>query len=325
MSRNIYIFALLIGMLSVASSARAEQSTWRVRFLDAAVVSGETVRLGEVAVPVGDISPERWAALSARELWPSPPDNGKVMSMTRPRLQEAVVRTMPDLAPYCLFPGSMLLQRGGAVLGEAAVHAQVVKELTPYLASLDGEVSLSDVRAPSAVFLKHPGQTLAVEPPKRIAPGRLSIRLAVRELDGSVTQKLTGSVMVDCWKTVPRAIKPLNRDEPLEPTAVNFVRVNLAQLRETPWDGKGGPWRMTRPVGVDQVIYQSDVAHIPTIAKGTIVTLLYEGKTVKLSVKAEVLADGVAGAAVPVRNTASKKEVYAVVRDPSTVVVSSLQ
>ncbi len=325
MLRISCIFALILGLLGVAPGALAEQTAWRLRFFEAAVVSGERVLLGELAAPVGDMPPERWAELAARELWPAPPDNGKVMSMTRPRLQEAVVRTMPDLAPYCLFPGSMLLQRGGAVLDEAAVHAQVVKDLTPYLAGLEGEASLRDVRAPSAVFLKHAGQTLAVEPPKKIAPGRLSIRLVVRELDGAVTQKLTGSVMVDCWKTVPCATKPLNRDEPLDPAAVNFVRMNLAQLREVPWDGKGGVLRLTRPVGVDQVIYQSDVAHIPTISKGAIVTLVYEGRSVRLSAKAEVMADGFAGASVPVRNVASKKEVYAVVRDPSTVVVSALQ
>ena len=324
--RIILIFLLALGFLRAGGEALAEgPPNWRIRFLDAAVVAGERVRLGEVAVPAGEIPPGKWEELAGRELWTSPPDNGKAMSMTRPRLQEVVMRTMPDLAPYCLFPGSMLLQRGGIVLDEATIHAQVVKELTPQLSGLDGETSIRDVRVPSAIFLKHSGQQLLVEAPKKIAAGRLSIRLLVRELDGSITQKLTGSVFVDCWKTVPCATKPLNRDEVLEPSAVTFVRVNLAQLRETPWDGRGGPWRMTRPVGMEQVIYQTDVAGIPTVAKGSVVTLLYESRTMRLAVKAEVMADGVTGAAVPVRNVESKKEIYAVVRDPSTVVVSALQ
>ena len=323
--RIILALSLVVGVLCAGTDAHAEQVAWRLRFLDSVVVSGERVLLGEVAVPVGDMPAEQWQEMAARELWPSPPDNGKVVNMTRPRLQEAVVQTMPELAPYCLFPGSMLLRRGGVVMDEAAVHAFVVKELTPHLTGLDGEVAVRDVRVPAAIFLKHEGQKPELEVPKKIAPGRLSFRVLVREMDGSVTQKLTGSAFVDCWKAVPCATKPLNRDEVLDPAAVTFIRVNLAQLRENPWDGRGGPWRMTRPVAVEQVIYQADVAHIPTITKGSIVTLVYESNSVRLAVKAEALADGTLGASLQVRNVESRKEVYAVVRDPSTVVVSALR
>ncbi len=319
-----FIPVLLLGLLWVAPGA-AESMPWRIRFLDAAVVTGERVTLGEVAVPAGEMPPGKWEELARRELWPSPPDNGRAMSMTRPRLQEVVVRTMPDLAPYCLFPGSMLLQRGGVVLNEPAVHALVVKELTPLLAGLNGETAVRDVRAPAAIFLRHEGQMVTVEAPKKLTPGRISIRLLVRELDGTVTQKLTGSVFVDCFRTAPCAVAPLNRGDVLEPAAVNFVRVNLALLRGEPWDGRGGPWRMTRPIGLDEVIYQADLAHIPTIAKGTVVTLLYESPSIKLTVKAEALADGVVGGSLPVRNLQSRKEIYAVVRDPATVVVTALQ
>ena len=148
---------------------------WRIRFLEAAVVKGETVRLGEVAVPIGDMPAGKWDLLAARELWPSPLE-GRAVNMTRPRLLEAVMRTMRDLAPYCLFPGSMALQRGGVLVGKEAIQHMVQSELTPYLASLPGETALTDFRLPHYVFMAHSGQQLTLEQLKKATPGRISLR-----------------------------------------------------------------------------------------------------------------------------------------------------
>ena len=322
---------LCLGMiLGMADPARASSEAgpgasepWRIRFLEAAIVQGDTVRLGEVAVPLGNMPAEIWAKLSQRELWPSPHE-GRPMNMTRPRLQEAVMRTMQDLAPYCLFPGSMALQRGGVLIGKEAIQLLVQSELTPYLASLPGEASLTDFRLPQFVFMAHSGQRLSLEPLRKVAPGRLSLRLLVREMDGSVTQRLTGSVFADCWAEVPSTTMILNRDDLLEHSKITFRRVNLATLRGEPWDGRGGPWRVTRPIGVGQVIYQTDIASVPTVRRGSIVTLLYEGSTVRLTTQAEALADGAAGESIPLRNLQSRREVFGMIRDATTVIISAL-
>ncbi len=333
MARSLRTFFLLflatlfcVGATPSAAAAAkaADNTTWRIRFLEAAVVEGDTVRLGEVAVPVGEMPPALWGELAARELWPSPP-KGKPVNMTRPRLQEAVMQTMRDLAPYCLFPGSMALQRGGAVLTKERIQQQAVNDLTPLLASLAGEGTMSDFRLPNAIFLDHSGQTLVVEPSKSMSAGRLSLRLTVKELDGKAVQKHTGSVFIDNWAEVPCATAPLNKDDVLEPASITFIRMNLAHMRGTPWDGKGGPWRMVRPIGVNQPIYQADLGSIPTVRKGNKVTLLYEGKHILLKVRGETLADGVVGESIPVRNLESKKELYGIVQDASTVSVGGLQ
>jgi len=315
---------------AVQGSAHAQGGTaamemnepWRIRFLEAAIVRGDTVRLGEVAVPLGNMSAEAWAEMAQRELWASPPE-GRAMSMTRPRLQEAVMRTMNDLAPYCLFPGSMAVQRGGVLIGKEAIQHMVQSELRPYLASLSGETALTDFRLPQHVFMAHTGQELMLEPLRKVAPGRISLRLLVREMDGTIKQRLTGSVFADCWVEVPISTAIMNRDDLLEHTKITFKRMNLANLRGEPWDGRGGPWRVTRPIGVDQVIYQSDVAHIPTVRKGSIVTLLYEGATVRLTTQAEALADGAAGESIPLRNLQSRREVYGMIRDATTVIITA--
>lgn len=297
---------------------------WRIRFLEAAIVQGGHVLLGEVAVPLGDMPPGKWEEMSGRSLWVSPDEGGRPVNMTRPRLQEAVMRTMSDLAPYCLFPGSMAVQRGGALVGNESVRQIVEKELAPHLAALPGESVLRDYRLPRYIFLAHAGERVVLEPPRKTAPGRLSLHFLVREMDGSIRQKLTGSVFIDCFADVPVSIAPMNRDDLLEHDKITFKRINLATLRGAPWDGRGGPWRTTRPIPVEQVIYQSDVAHVPTVRKGNMVTLIYEGANVRLTMRAEAMADGAAGEKITVRNTRSKREVYAMVRDSGTVIIDAL-
>ncbi|MDR1242356.1 MAG: flagellar basal body P-ring formation chaperone FlgA [Deltaproteobacteria bacterium] len=306
-------------------SGSAQDLPWRLRILEAAVARDSVIALGEIAVPVGEMDPALWQKLAETKLWAAPEESGRPMNLTRPRLQQAMVESMgSDFAALCLYPPSLVIQRAGTVLGAAEVQAVVVKALTPYLASLPGEALLSDFRLPGTVFLAHPRQTLLLESPQNFAPGRLSLRLTVRELDGSVVKRLTGTVFVECWATVPCANTPLNRDETLDPDKITFMRKNLALLRgEQVWDGKGGPWRLTRAVLPDQPILLGDLTHLPTISRGSKITLVYKGQSIRLRAKAEALADGVKGENIPVRNLSSKKQLYAVVWDESTAVIES--
>lgn len=295
----------------------------RIRFLDAAIVRGDKARLGEVAVPIGEMPPGRWEEFAGRELWPSPPEKGRPMSMSRPRLQEAVMRSMPDLAPFCLFPGSMLVQRGGALVGKEEIRRLAEREVLALAGALPGEVSLRDFRLPQQVFLEHAGQRLVVERPRKVEAGRISLRLLVLEADGQVRQKLTGTVFADCHADVPCLTRGVNRDDLLDHNLVAYKRMNLALLRGEPWDGRGGPWRLNRPIPAGQPIYRSDLASVPTIRKGDRVTLLYEGKTVRLTALAEALSDGVAGGNISVRNLQSRKEIQGMVRDAKTVNIAA--
>ncbi len=318
------LLLLFLFMAVGAPFAQAEEKPWRIRFAEASIVQGDFVLLGEVASPVGDMPEELWAQLAQRKLWAAPP-KGRPVNMTRPRLQEAVMQTMKDLAPYCLFPGSMALQRGGALLDKEQIQAQAVKNLTPYLAGIEGESSLLDFRLPQAIFLEHAEQTLEVVPSKNMGVGRVSLRLDIKEMDGKVVQKLTGSVLVESWQSVPCAVKPLNRGDILTPEHITFVRQNIGALRSAPWDGRGGPWRVVRPIETSQPIYQSDLAHIPTITKGSKVYIIFINKGISLKVMGEAMSDGVTGESIAVRNIESKKEIYGTVVDQQTVRVNSIQ
>lgn len=313
------VCAILVALPHAAGAALYDGS-WKLKIKDAAVTRGETVTLGEIAEPVGAIAPEQWSRLAAVALWPSPPA-GKPMSMTRPKIQQAMAHYAGELSSLCMYPASVTIQQGGTVLDADALRALVVKTLTPQIRNLPGEASLQDFRLPQALFLSHEGQVAELEGPVDLVPGRLSLRIAVKDLDGSVARRVTGTVFLDLWAEVPTAAVPLNKDEVLGPERVTFSRKNLAHIKGIIWDGRGGPWRMQRPVVAGQPIMQADVAVIPTVQKGASVTMVYQGRNFTVSMPGVALADGAHGESIPVRNLQSKKELRATVRDGLTVVV----
>jgi flagella basal body P-ring formation protein FlgA len=300
--------------------AQTAQEEWRLRVREAAVIPSRMVTLGDIADPLGPMPPEEWRRLAAQELWPAPDEAGKPMQINKARLAAALREVLGPLADQCILPNSLVIQRGGAVLREEDLHSLLVKNLTEPLRALPGTAELQDVRVPPYIFLAHPRQQVALEP-VTLAPGRLSLRFVVQEMDGVVLRRVAATAFLNVWMETPCAAKPLHRGDALTPDAVTFVRMNAAHMRELPWDGRGGPWQVQRAIAPNQPILQGDLVTHAMLRKGALVNLVYEKGNVRMSVQAEVLADAEPGAAVAVRNLQSKRQVFATVIDSNTVKV----
>lgn len=314
------IFFLVFATSAGAASPEISYAgaTWRIRIHDAAVAPGNMVTLGDIGEIHGTPPPGVWEQLANRPLWPAPPEAGKPLQVSRARLSQALKETLGELADMCILPNSLAIQRGGTVVRDAGLRALVVKTLTPEMNALPGEAELTDFRLPPYAFLAHAGQSLELEPVK-LNPGRLSLRFVVKEVDGSVLRRFTGTVLLDLWANVPCAGKPLNRGDALSPSEIIWQRQNMAHIRGELWDGKGGPWQVQRAIGTGQPLYMADLTALAMVRKGDIVTLRFQRGNVRLDAQAEVLTDGGPGDTVTVRNLQSKKQVFATVRDANTV------
>lgn len=301
-------------------SLNPASTPWRIRLHDAAIIPGDMVRLGDIGQLFGDAPPGVWEQLAERPLWPAPPDPGKALQISRTKLDQALRQTLGAVADLCVLPKSMALQRGGSVLREDDLRSLVVKDLTPHLRNMDGEAELVDFRLPAYAFLAHDGQTLTLEPPQ-LTPSRVSLRFIVKEVDGRVLRRFTGTVMLNLWKEVPSPAKPVNRGDALSPDNITWLRMNLAYVRGDLWDGRGGPWQVQRAIAPDQPIYRADLAPLSAIKKGAVVNLIYMRGNVQLSTKAEALSEGAPGDTITVRNLQSDKQVYAIVQNADTVLV----
>ena len=295
------------------------QGDWRLKVVTAAVTSNDMVLLGDIANPLGEIDAALWADLKERRLWPAPPEEGKPLQVNRSRLSQALRQSLgPELAASCILPTSLVIQRGGLVFREDDLRSYVVKSLTPQLTAMPGEAELNEFRLPEYIFLAHPQQLVQLEPGK-LTPGRVPLRFAVQEADGTVLRRVAGTVNLTLWITTPAAARPLNKGDALTPQAVTFMRINASQLRDLPWDGHGGPWQVTRSLMAGEAILQSDLASQLMVRRGEVVTLRYARGNVRMTTQAEALGDGEPGATIPVRNLQTKKQVYATVKDGNTV------
>ena len=294
-----------------------EQGEWRLKVAPAAVTNTDSVLLGDIAAPLGHMDPALWSDLKSRRLWPAPPEEGKPLQITR--LSQALRQSLGnELAARCILPTSLVIQRGGLVFREDDLRSYVVKSLTPQLSAMPGEAELNEFRLPEYIFLAHSQQRVQLEPGK-LTPGRVPLRFAVQEADGTVLRRVSGTVNLTLWITVPAASRPLGKGDALTPEAVTFMRINASQLRDLPWDGHGGPWQVTRSLITGEPILQSDLASQLMVRRGTILSLIYTRGNLRMTTQAEALADGEPGATIPVRNLQTKKQIYATVKDGSTV------
>lgn len=308
-------------LLTVASGAAKAEGAWRIRVKTAACVQGPRVLLGEIAEPAGSVDPLRWKELAATELWAAPPREGRPMMINRRKLSGALQKYLGAEAARCLIPTALAIQKGGAVLSEIELRRLTVNTLTPLARSLEGEAELRDFQLPSQMFLRDRSHRVLVETAAGLRPGRVGLRLKEVDHMGSTVRRVTASVFLDLWKTVPAAVHPLNRGEAVTPDKVTWIRQNAAYLRGNVWDGKSGPMRIKVPVGGRQVIYQANIEPMPLVRKGDVITLLYSSATLRLAVPAEALEDGGIGQLIQVRNMSSRREIHARVQDSNTVTI----
>ena len=292
---------------------------WRLKILSAAVTNSEMVLLGDIAIPLGQISSDVWGQLRAQPLWPAPPEEGKPLQINNTRLAQALRQALgKEVAARCILPGSLVIQRGGLVFHEEDLRSYVVKSLTPQLAAMPGEVELSNFRLPDYIFLAHSQQRVQLEPGK-LTPGRVPLRFAVQEIDGNVLRRISGTVNLTLWITAPAASRAMNKGEALAAESVTFMKVNASQLRDLPWDGRGGPWQLNRALNTGEPILQSDLVSQLMVKRGDVVNLIYMRGNLRIATQAQALSDGEPGATIAVRNLQTKKQVYAIVKDGTTV------
>lgn len=301
-------------------ASAAEQDAWRLQVRQAAVAAGDRVLLSEIVRTVGSVPPERLAEIGRIELWRSPGYQGRQQAVTREQLDKLLRYYAPELAGACVLPNRLVVQRGGRVFGQAELRKAVVEFLTPRLAAYGGAPELRDMRIPSYIFIPDALGSIQLEAGGDVDPGPISLTILAKGSDGRISHRAAASLFADVWKAVPCASRPISRLEELTPEKVTFMKRNLAHIGPV-WNGEGGPYRLTRSLGTGQPLLMDQLESVPMIARGEKVDLVFQGRTIRLAVKAEALDDAEMGETVEVRNMQSNRVVLATVRDSSTVIV----
>lgn len=311
--------ALLFGTASALGAADMRDNDWRLMVKSAACVQGPVVLLGEIADPVSGLDQRTWQTLSRIKLWKASQRQGRSVTVSRKRLKNILRHYLGDQVHNLILPTQLTVQTGGRVITGEELRQRVVAFLTPRAEKLGGEVEIKNLRLPMHYFFPNTYDKLSIES-DTLEPGRNRIKLRAVSSDGKQVGSKVATVFLNVWKAVPVAARPLNRAERVTQEKVTFKRVNLA-YRPDVWDGRGGPWRMARTLGRGQPFTRHHLEPVPLIEKGERVNLVYRGKRIRLSIKAESLGEAGMGQQVSVRNLQSKKRILATVVSDDTVVV----
>lgn len=315
------VFGLtMLVLLAPGGTVSDAADGWRLQVRSAATVAGPVVLLGEVAEPMGRMDERTWDSLSRIKLWKASDRPGRVVVVSRAKLREIFRFYMGDQAKRLILPSQMAVQTGGKAVSGPELRSRVVGFLTARATAMNGEAEIRDVQTPMHFFLASDSDRLELSMDDPLEPGRVKVQLRAITPDGRVMKRSVATAFLNIWKTVPSAAMPLNRLERLSRDKVSFTRVNLAYHPDV-WDGTGGPWRMKRSLGRGQPITMQHIEALPAVERGETVDLIYKGRRIHLTIKAEALGEARIGQQVAVRNLQSKRTVMGTVVGDDQVMV----
>lgn len=312
---------LSVAVLLAALPVGAGAGLWRLAVKDAASAAGERVLLSEIAEPQGEFPADAWAALGATPLWYAPEAVGRQVVVPSAKVLEGLRYYLRDAPVEFSLPPQLTLARGGKVLPAASLRTLAVETLTPKVAALGSEARLVSVTAPEHLFVDDHA-TVAIEV-SDIIPGKTPFRFVVTGPGARILHQVPAEAVVEHLGRVPVAIKNILPKDgaAVEQIAFVYEQRSLAGIKGRVFEPGSGQWRARRGVGTGQVIMADDMEPMPLISRGDQVRLVYEGRSVRLTMLAEAVTDGAPGGKITVRNAKNSKEIIGVVRDNATVVI----
>ncbi|EHJ46195.1 flagella basal body P-ring formation protein FlgA [Solidesulfovibrio carbinoliphilus subsp. oakridgensis] len=300
----------------------AGAALWRLSVREAATAAGERVLLSEIASPQGEFPAEAWAALGATPLWYSPETVGKQTVIAASKVLEGLRYYLRDAPVEYVLPNQLTLMRGGRVVPGEELRAMAVETLTPKIAALGPEARLVSVSVPDHLFVDDQSTGVTVEAGEAGA-GKMPFKFVVAGSGARILQQVPAEAVVEYFARVPVAIKPIMPKDgaAVEQSAYVYERRNMAGIKGRIFEPGDSQWRARRGVGAGQVIMADEMEPMPLVLRGDQVKVVYEGRSLRLTLLGEALSDGAPGGRITVKNPKSTREITGIVRDRSTVVV----
>lgn len=307
-------FLLALGLLAIGAGMARASEPGRITVKRAAVVSGSTIKLGDLAALEGGAT-----ALADVELGPAP-------TAGAPRRLE----------------GEQILRR----LEEAGMDASATRYVIPATVRVEREareVSVEEIQT-AVLNVAHDalpkGETirdLQVGGPVRIPAGDYETQVSTSAhgragrrrfdvqfvRDGAVLANVPVTARTDARGTVVVAKQSLPRGTVVGPEDVAVVE---RSAHDVPDDALTAP---EQAIGMETKVALAAEAPLPRTAlvapvvvkKGDLVTLILETPAMKLAVAGEALEPGAIGAGIKVMNRSSKQLVAGKVMDHGVVLV----
>ena len=309
--------ALLTAVGATSTAASTEATTFTL--LPVATVDGHGVFLHQIA-GIGGLE-----SGAANIRIASAPVFGRATTMTRDQVKAALQVSHPELNPVPWTGAeSVRITRRGRSWSEGDMRDLLATTLQNELIKDRGELELRLARPWSPVTV--PDEPLTMKILDLPASG-VSQHFILR------FELLTGSDRLGPWQAVAQArimkrilvaASSTRRGQSLSEADLLVERRDVLPLREPLEESalRNGSLEFIETVAAGQPILARSVRMRPVVQRGAIVDGLVRDGSLQINMKVEVLADGLPGQMVRVRNPKTKREFYAKVQDEQTVLIS---
>lgn len=253
------------------------------------------------------------------------PAFGRAASFSREQIHETLRRVAPGLAATAWSGAAQVrVTRRSRVLGEGELRELLAATLQAGSVKDKGELDLRLSRPWAPVTL--PDETLALKIINLPASG-VSPNFIVRfELAAGPERFGPWQVVAQArvMREVPVARSALKRGQPLQESDFIIESRDVLSLREPvdPSIVSDPAFELVENVSAGQPLLARSMRMRPVVQRGQFVDGLVLDGAMNISLKVEVLADGLPGQTVRVRNPKTKREFYAKVQDEQTVVIN---
>ncbi len=208
-------------------------------------------------------------------------------------------------------------------LSQQEIRSAVERMLAEKLAGSDWEVSIRQLSIPPNLTVsKGPRELEIIAPATWDGWGAVTLTMLVR-VNGAVERNQSMRLVVDAQTMMLTATRQLFSGTVLTESDLTLQKLDLAQVAGQPVTDPGDAVgkRLTVTLRSGAPIRSSQLANVPVVVSGQLVTIVIENKGLKITVEGRARSAGGVGDLVRVQNLASKKELTARVLDASTVEV----
>jgi flagella basal body P-ring formation protein FlgA len=253
------------------------------------------------------------------------PAVGKFDLIPRARIAEALRNAAPGLAltNWSGAPRVRVIRRTRE-LGETELRSLLTEALQKEQAHEGGELELALVRPPvNLLVADEPVKLTLLDFPSSGLSQSLILRFELRTAHETFGPWQAG-VRARLWREVLVAGSALSRGQSLAEADLAVERQDYLQCRDAaPLARKSdADYEITQSVPPGAVLSSRAIRRRPAVLRGRIIAALVQDGPLNITVKVEVLEDGVPGQLVRVRNLQSKREFQGKVQNEQTVLVT---
>ena len=311
--RHFFLSAILLG--ATAATALGDSPAWRL--LPAATVSGSGIFLNEIVENPPETLPHLRLATA--------PAAGQTATLTRSQINELLRQQSAGLLTTNWMGATQIkISRRTRSLAEAEVLDLLTTALQRDFVKDKGELEIRPSRPWAVTAISDEVFTVKIldVPIAGVTPSFI-IHFELR-----AGQELLGNwqmpVQAHVWREIIVAGSPLHRGQLLKDADLSRERRDALTLRDslTSVPPDDALLEIAENIPTGQPLTLHSVRARPIVRRGKVADAIIQEGAMMITVKVEVLEDGVSGQTVRVRNLKSRREFRGKVQNEETILVS---